>query len=181
MNLHQIGVLVLRNRKIILDYSLIACLALLILLIQQLATPDDLYERPENAFVAQFVGENNRIAGTVKKITGNSCTVELDVGGEVNALAVNVKNVGEKTQMSLRPERVEVNPPNGKYQNVFDGVVQELIYLGDHIRTRVQTCGQDSFIVKVPNSSGHVHLKEGESVKFGWKMEDCRALDAESL
>ncbi len=147
--------------------------------VQQLASPDDLYERPDNSFVAQFVGENNRFSGKVSSLNGNSCIVELDVGGEVHALKVNVGEVGEKTQMSLRPERVEVNPPHGKYQNVFEGVVKELIYLGDHIRTRASVCGQDDFIVKVPNSSGHVHLKEGEIVKFGWKMEDCRALDAE--
>ena len=80
--------------------------------------------------------------------------------------------------MSLRPERIEVNPPEGKYQNEFEGVVQELIYLGDHIRTRVQVCGQDNFIVKVPNSADHAHLKQGVLARFGWKMEDCRALDA---
>jgi len=146
--------------------------------IQQLAPPDDLYERPENAFVAQFIGENNRLTGTVKALNGSSCTVELDIGGEVQALKVNVNEVGERSQMSLRPERVEVAPPEGKYPNVFEGRVEELIYLGDHIRTRASVCGHDDFIVKVPNASGHVHLKEGETVKFGWTIEDCRALDA---
>jgi len=146
--------------------------------IQQLAPPDDLYERPENAFVAQFIGENNRLTGTVKALNGSSCTVELDIGGEVQALKVNVNEVGERSQMSLRPGRVEVAPPEGKYPNVFEGRVEELIYLGDHIRTRASVCGHDDFIVKVPNASGHVHLKEGETVEFGWTIEDCRALDA---
>ena len=60
---------------------------------------------------------------------------------------------------------------------MFEGKVEELIYLGDHIRTRANVCGSPDFIVKVPNASGHVHLKEGEVVKFGWTVEDCRALD----
>ena len=146
--------------------------------IQQLASPDDLYERPENAFVAQFIGENNTLNGTVREIDGDNCTVELDDGAMVEALKVNVNAVGDRSQMSLRPERVEVDPPEGKYPNVFEGKVEELIYLGDHIRTRASVCGHDDFIVKVPNAAGHVHLKEGEAVEFGWMMEDCRALNA---
>jgi putative spermidine/putrescine transport system ATP-binding protein len=56
--------------------------------------------------------------------------------------------------------------------------VEELIYLGDHIRSRVSLSGNDQFIVKVPNSHGHVHLKEGETTQIGWEADDCRALDA---
>ncbi len=145
--------------------------------IQQLAPPDDLYERPENAFVAQFIGENNTLSGTVKQINGETCLVELPDGAQVQALKVNVNAVGDRSQMSLRPERVEVHPPEGKFPNVFEGRVEELIYLGDHIRTRATVCGHNDFIVKVPNASGHAHLKEGETAMFGWTMEDCRALD----
>ncbi|MBE9554440.1 MAG: ABC transporter ATP-binding protein, partial [Proteobacteria bacterium] len=43
-------------------------------IVQQLSTPDALYERPENAFVAQFIGENNRLMGTVKEVNGENCT-----------------------------------------------------------------------------------------------------------
>jgi putative spermidine/putrescine transport system ATP-binding protein len=147
-------------------------------IVQQLSTPDALYERPENAFVAQFIGENNRLMGTVKEVNGESCTVEVDGGGAVIALPVNVGGNGERTTLSLRPERVTINPPEGSVPNVFEGTVEELIYLGDHIRTRVNVCGHDDFIVKVPNASGHAALAEKTTVKVGWEFEDCRALDA---
>lgn len=146
--------------------------------IQQLAPPDALYERPDNAFVAQFIGENNTLMGTVRAIEGEVCVVDVDGGGEVKAKRVNVEAAGNRTTLSLRPERVEVDPPEGKYPNVYEARVEELIYLGDHIRTRASVCGHDDFVVKVPNASGHVHLKEGETVNFGWTIEDCRALDA---
>jgi putative spermidine/putrescine transport system ATP-binding protein len=45
------------------------------------------------------------------------------------------------------------------------------------VRTRVSLLGHDDFVIKVPNSAGHQHLKTGESVKVGWQAEDCRALD----
>ena len=146
--------------------------------IQQLATPESLYENPENAFVAGFIGENNRLMGRVTKMNGQSCSVEVDAGGSVQALAINVDGVGTRTTLSLRPERVTINPAEGSCPNVFDAKVEELIYLGDHMRTRVSVCGHDDFIVKVPNSSGNVNLTPGEMVKVGWMAEDCRALDA---
>jgi len=147
-------------------------------IVQQLSTPAELYERPQNAFVAQFIGENNRLLGTVREINGSTCIVEVDGSGTVQALPVNVSGNGARTTLSLRPERVTINPPEGSVPNVFEGIVEELIYLGDHIRTRVNVCGHDDFIVKVPNASGNAALEEKATVKVGWDKEDCRALDA---
>jgi putative spermidine/putrescine transport system ATP-binding protein len=145
--------------------------------IQQLAPPADLYERPENAFVAQFIGENNRLLGTVEEDDGRNCAVRVD-GRMIRAVSVNHAGRGSPTTLSLRPERVTLNPDDGSLPNIFDAKVEELIYLGDHIRARVSTCGDDEFIVKVPNAHGHQTLAEGAEVRVGWAMEDCRALDA---
>lgn len=49
--------------------------------IQQLSTPDVLYEKPKNGFVAQFIGENNKFSGKTTAIAGDKCTVEIDGGG----------------------------------------------------------------------------------------------------
>jgi len=144
--------------------------------VQQLAPPDELYERPLNAFCAQFIGENNMLHGTVKAVNGKTCTVDIG-NDEVEAVMVSVEKVGDKTTLSLRPERVDVNPEPGKYPNQFEGKVEELIYLGDHIRTRASVSGHEDFVVKIANSSEHASLNEGDVVKFGWTAEDCRALD----
>jgi putative spermidine/putrescine transport system ATP-binding protein len=146
-------------------------------IIQQISTPDVLYEKPENAFVAQFIGENNRLSGKVIEIDGDKCTVEVE-GRMIKALKVNVNEVGEKTSLSLRPERVTVDPEEGSLENVFEGTVRELIYLGDHIRTRVNVCGNNDFVVKIPNSYGHLVVNRDKRIKVGWSYEDCRALDA---
>jgi putative spermidine/putrescine transport system ATP-binding protein len=145
--------------------------------IQQLAAPEDLYERPENAFVAQFIGENNKLRGKIRAFNGKTCRVAVE-GGEIEALAVNVQDGDTDTLLSLRPERVTINPRPDAFANVFDAKVEEQIYLGDHMRTRVRVCGHDDFIVKVPNAAGHVHIAPGDRVKVGWHAEDCRALDA---
>ena len=146
--------------------------------VQQLATPSDLYEHPQNAFVASFIGENNTLTGTVQDLNGDHCEVRLDDGQTIRAKAVNVSGKGDRTTLSLRPERVAVTPENGEYPNTFEAEVQELIYLGDHIRTRVDVCGSNEFIIKVPNSQSHSQIREGETMRIGWAMEDCHALDA---
>ena len=146
--------------------------------VQQLAPPNVLYEQPNNAFVAQFIGENNTFLGTVNEVNGEHCDVQLDTGEVIKSLAVNIDGKGSKTTLSLRPERVSINPEAGSCPNNVQGEVRELIYLGDHIRARLALCGQEEFIVKVPNSASHSQLSEGESVNVGWQAEDCRALDA---
>jgi putative spermidine/putrescine transport system ATP-binding protein len=144
--------------------------------LQQLATPQDLYERPDNAFVAQFIGENNRLLGTVRALDGRTCVVAVE-GGDVRALAVKVDGVGSRATLSLRPERVLIDPSPERCPNLFEARVEELIYHGDHTRTRVRACGRDDFIIKVPNAAGQVHLEIGAALKIGWHVEDCRALD----
>jgi putative spermidine/putrescine transport system ATP-binding protein len=145
-------------------------------IVQQLASPTELYEKPDNAFVAQFIGENNTLRGKITSIDGGDCRVDIDGHGEMIAQAINIGGVGDMTTLSLRPERVWLDPDDS-FPNVFEGKVEELIYLGDHIRTRMTVCGHDEFIVKIPNSTDHKDLQVGDTAKIGWKVEDCRALD----
>jgi putative spermidine/putrescine transport system ATP-binding protein len=146
--------------------------------VQQLSTPDELYERPQNSFVAQFIGENNKLKGTVVEIDRNKlATVKLDSGDLVKAEAIKVTKKGERTLLSIRPERVDINPPLKSGIVGLKARIVELIYLGDHLRARLEVAGQDNFIVKVPNKSGQKGVARGDVVKIGWRGEDCRALD----
>ena len=72
--------------------------------VQQLSSPDKLYEEPVNSFVAEFIGENNTFAGEVSDISGGKCKVKID-NAEILANPISVKGKGEKTKISLRPER----------------------------------------------------------------------------
>ena len=99
--------------------------------IQQLATPDQLYEEPENSFVAQFIGENNTLNGTISDLKSDIATVKLDSGDIIDCKPVNVSTIGERTQVSIRPERVELNkkrlPPGS---HTLTAEVLEFIYMG---------------------------------------------------
>ncbi|SLN58260.1 Spermidine/putrescine import ATP-binding protein PotA [Roseivivax jejudonensis] len=146
--------------------------------IQQLAPPDELYEAPQNSFVAQFIGENNTLEGVIEEIGGNRCTVKLDSGDVIDAMPVNVSQKGERTRVSIRPERVEFNPELGPDAHTLTAEVREFIYMGDVFRTRLSVAGHDEFIVKTRNRADQKRLSPGETIQIGWLPEDCRALDA---
>lgn len=147
--------------------------------IQQIDPPDTLYENPQNSFVAQFIGENNTLEGTIREIKGETAIVQLDDGALIDCKPVNVSQPGERTLVSIRPERVEFIPErlqNGTHR--VKAEVLEFIYMGDVFRTRVRVAGNDNFIIKCRNAPDQVRLKPRETIQIGWMPEDCRALDA---
>jgi putative spermidine/putrescine transport system ATP-binding protein len=143
--------------------------------IRQLATPAELYERPENSFVAQFIGENNRLRGVIDGYDGEDCLVRVAGDTPIRARAVAASRIGTETTLSLRPERVRIG--DGAGGNAFDARIEELIYLGDHTRLRVSLLGRSDFMVKVPIAEGAATLIPGATIRVAWRPEDCRALD----
>jgi len=147
--------------------------------IQQLATPADLYDRPQNAFVAQFIGESNRLGGVLRAIGSEGrCTVEIAEGHTLEAMAVNIGPLGSRITLSIRPERVILHPAEGQCKNILVARVEELIYHGDHTRARLRVPGSSDFLIKVPNTPGEVNITPGDTIEIGWRSGDCRALDA---
>jgi len=147
--------------------------------IQQLAPPDKLYEEPQNSFVAQFIGENNTLDGVVKEINNGVALVQLDGGDIIDAKPINVSKPGERTRVSIRPERVEMNKERlSPDAHTLKAEVLEFVYMGDIFRTRLRVAGVDDFIIKTRNAPDQARLKPGEQIEIGWMAEDCRALDA---
>ncbi|MEP2715446.1 ABC transporter ATP-binding protein [Pseudophaeobacter sp.] len=147
--------------------------------IQQLAPPDKLYEEPQNSFVAQFIGENNTLEGVVKEINNGVALVQLDDGELIDCKPVNVSKPGERTRVSIRPERVEYNKDRlSEGAHTLKAEVLEFIYMGDIFRTRLRVAGNDEFVIKTRNAPDQVRLQPGQQIEIGWLPEDCRALDA---
>ncbi|MGN7869631.1 ABC transporter ATP-binding protein [Paracoccus sp. 22332] len=146
--------------------------------IQQLAAPADLYERPENSFVAQFIGENNKLPGVIEELSGDKALVRLATGELIDATPVNVREKGQQTLVSIRPERVEFKPemmPPGAH--MIGATVVDMIYMGDILRARLKVAGSDDFVMKMRNTIGQTRLEPGQQIKVGWHPADARALD----
>lgn len=144
--------------------------------IKQLAAPITLYEEPDVPFVANFIGENNRLIGTVTKVGQALCTVDVD-GREVHAAQVTEKTVpGDKVAVVIRPERVSILQATDLFSNAHPATVKNITFVGDHLRVQLDTCGNPDFIAKIPNTAGHGSVLKGDSVNVGWATLDCRAL-----
>ncbi|MDE1184884.1 MAG: ABC transporter ATP-binding protein [Pantoea sp.] len=145
-------------------------------MIQQMDSPDKLYEQPENAFVAQFIGENNSLLATQVAQNGDFYQVKLDDGTQLDALKVRPSSPGKKIQLSIRPERVNVNAPEQGDQ-IVQAQIQQFIYLGDHVRMLTSVAGQENFMVKLSPSKMDKSWQPGAQVSLSWQPQHLRALD----
>jgi putative spermidine/putrescine transport system ATP-binding protein len=147
--------------------------------LRQLSTPSELYERPQSSFVAGFIGESNRLLGTVARLSGEGeVQVELTGGQMLRALTqVDSLALGARTLLSVRPERARILAAGQSMVNELPGVVRQTIYVGDHLRVALAGAELDGFVVKVPNGRGSGPIVPGAAVRVGWSVEDCLALD----
>lgn len=145
-------------------------------MIQQMDSPNRLYEQPANAFVAQFIGENNSLLATQVGSEGDYYQVQLDDGTRLDALKVRPSSPGKKIQLSIRPERVNVNAPEAGDQQVR-ARIQQFIYLGDHVRMLTEVGGQGNFMVKLTPAKVDNSWKPGSEVTLSWQPAHLRALD----
>ena len=145
--------------------------------IEQVASPEVLYEEPQRPFVASFIGENNLLEGRIVSVEQGVCQVEV---GDQRVQAAHIADLapGSETLVAIRPERVNIAPLSMHYSNEFDALVEDISFLGDHLRVRLEVCGNADFIAKIPNIVGHGGILPGDTVRIGWGTLDCRALDA---
>jgi spermidine/putrescine ABC transporter ATP-binding subunit len=106
--------------------------------IQQVATTTEIYERPANDFVADFVGESNIFHGTVTE----PGVVSLEGGRRL--LANHSGKMGQRMGVLMRPERF------GRGTNVFAGEVKEAVYLGVSFKLRIACDDGLELIVRQP-------------------------------
>jgi len=152
--------------------------------IQQIGSPREVYERPVNAFVANFIGENNMLPGVIvtpaepalsSEGAPQLCTVQLDDGPTVEALANGSRRVGERVAVSIRPERLELaHRPDRR--NRIEGRLLEVIYFGDHARLRVRV-GATEVMVKAPLDEWRSPEYQGERVELSWSTDHGLVLE----
>ncbi len=99
--------------------------------VRQMGTPVEIYERPANRFVADFIGESNFLEGKIKSLSKNeACVLVPELNAELTGLPVSEGLVaGEAVIVSIRPEKVHI-AEKGLNQNSFKGKVTNTVYIG---------------------------------------------------
>jgi len=142
--------------------------------IEQVGTPEDIYQEPQSRFVADFIGLSNFIEGTVSAFDGLGRAIISGEAGDLRIPSSGDLTVGMKTLVFVRPNEIKLLPlERGEAENTFAGVVEQLTYLGDKIDYRIRL-GPD-YQLRVQTDATQ-RFRRGERVKVHLPVDLCRAI-----
>lgn len=144
--------------------------------IQQIGTPDELYERPSNKFVAGFIGESNFIEGIVVDKKGKMVAIKLSDGSKHNLQHDNNISIGDEIRFSIRPEKMFIIKEETHAENFLKGVIEEVIYVGETTRYKIRIGNQKTINLKEMNVLGGGKKKVGDKVKISWNVKNFRKI-----
>jgi spermidine/putrescine transport system ATP-binding protein len=143
--------------------------------IEQVADPEQVYDRPATIFVAGFIGVSNLMPGRVKR-AGAPGVVELDAGVSVHA-SVNGFGVGERCHAVVRPEKLQIrfaeDRADGNLPSV-DGIVESSLYLGTSTQIVVRLPDDVAMTVLVANTDEEERQRlpgGGARVRLSWNPD----------
>lgn len=144
-------------------------------LVLQVGAANEIYERPNCRFVADFIGEMNFLEGIVKDKAGRVAGVELVGGLTVRAESDNDLTVGQKVSVAVRPEKLNLHEDS---DNVLRGRVDEVVYIGTDTHYRLQLAGGQTVRAREQNDSPDSKplAQMGEEVKVAFAHTAARVL-----
>ncbi len=122
--------------------------------IEQIASPEEIYEKPKTKFVADFIGETNLIEAMVSSIGEKNALLELEAGTKIKVDNSGL-NIGEKVCIAVRPERLKIKYSPDKDDEWLSGKLKERIYVGSALKTVIEL-----------NSGGEVVINEVAGDRF---------------
>jgi spermidine/putrescine transport system ATP-binding protein len=135
--------------------------------VEQLGTPEELYERPATRFVADFIGTTNLLRGTVQP----DGSVRLS-SGEVTRIAHDGLGPGAEVELSVRPEAMTLVPADAI--GAVRGVIEQAAYLGTTVSYQVRSTGGLLLSVLAPKTG--VRLPVGSDVAVAWAPSEALVL-----
>jgi len=135
--------------------------------IQQIGSPRDLYERPENPFVADFIGINNLISGDVQEIDFNEKWMKVQTRvGPLTCIGNERSKPGDRCMVSVRPEIASISQSEQVQRgfNCIGGTVSFASYIGNTIRYDIEIHREMMFKVDIQNPWGYQPFSIGEKV-----------------
>lgn len=110
--------------------------------VRQIGTPVEIYERPSNRFVADFIGEANFFDGRIKSLAKDEALVYVPaLNADLTGLPVSDGLVnGEEVVVSIRPEKVRITAEETMNTNLFRGKVTNTVYIGTDTHVYLDVC-----------------------------------------
>jgi spermidine/putrescine transport system ATP-binding protein len=150
--------------------------------VEQLGSPEELYERPNTRFVADFIGTTNLLTGAIESADGPAGTAYVRLeGGDACVVAGAGLSVGRTVELSVRPESVFIKAANGRSPDGPDpirGTVEQVAYLGGNVQYQVRTNGGLSITALAPKTEQR--LPVGSDVDVAWPPSEALVLAGRS-
>ena len=139
--------------------------------LEQLGTPEDLYERPGNRFVADFIGESNFLPGRVVGGAGSGMAFETRRGAKLHAPAGPGAPAGAAV-LFVRPEKIVLAREAGDHGDAIPGTVRDVTYVGESCRYHVELDSGDGLVAKQMNITRAAH-GPGDRVTIAFRPTDA--------
>jgi spermidine/putrescine transport system ATP-binding protein len=142
--------------------------------IEQIGPPREVYEEPSTAYVADFLGVSNLMDATAYGPTDGGCRVRL---GEFELVAGQGEpDAHGEVKMSIRPERVDLEPSGGSGANRIPGMVERIVYVGSTMQVIVNLAPGEKLQVLVANEGEAIPFEQGTAVNVHLPREALRVL-----
>lgn len=145
--------------------------------LMQVGSPKELYDRPSNAFVADFIGNMNFLRGVVSNASGDSLAVDIDGARVEGKVTLEVpKSVGAKVQVAVRPERIRLKKSDSSkpLTGALTGTVLKLIFNGGSLAVLVEIRKEKQIMrVDVDAQSEAAGMMPGDNVSLTWSVDDA--------
>ncbi|PYO57052.1 MAG: spermidine/putrescine ABC transporter ATP-binding protein, partial [Candidatus Rokuibacteriota bacterium] len=141
--------------------------------LQQIGPPLEVYRRPANQFVADFIGESNLLAGSVSDAGGGEALFTTTRGLTVRLAAEPGARPAGAGHMVVRPESVRLGAGAEGAANRYRAEIVEVLYVGDLVKYRVLMDGGDELVAKTLAPSAGQQWATGQRVAVGWDPGDC--------
>lgn len=145
--------------------------------IEQIGTPEELYDRPDSQFVAQFLGNSNAIHGTVVEMDEGYVTIKNGQDVAFKASTDFTFKEGDKVVAMIRPEKVDISKTKKDAMNRIEAKVAEMIYLGESYRYILKTgTGEEVIVKKQIRYVDETIFQIGDTVYVTWEADNAVAL-----
>ncbi len=154
--------------------------------IEQTGSPAEIYESPRSSFTAAFIGDTNFFEGRICSVSPRNDYSVLEIPGLSDVVCYNdqPRRTGDHIYLSLRPEKIRISlsrPEKSEGVNVFEGIVENKVYLGAYTKYWVR-CGKD-WLVTVMDAHRHFLLDQRppdweEKVWLSWLQDDGFMLES---
>jgi len=139
-------------------------------IIQQIGSPSDIYETPDNRFIAEFVGYVNFLEGKIESFDQDSSGLFLvsTEYGDISLNKINEKNFdkGDDVFLVIRPETVTLFPSDAEdMPNMLKGKIQHSMYAGNLVKYTIK-CGDREILIDQYNPKDSIKFRCGDNIKF---------------